>query len=794
MFCLCSNIILTYDYLSHTKVDALKHRLTRLKEVMSDIHPDCLDLIPHESGVDLQKLGQGGQVMTDTCSTAQKLRRILVEQIPGAYDYDCMNHNRNVWFKAMEAALTEKLNGILKSDLEEIDPRLRVTASISAIIRAIDKEFSLSANYPKGHGELFLEWIRKHHPGELLMHIERASGSRQDLCTEGCLPILMNYPYYLEFLDEALRKREKNKQASILQRNLFIALGSSEMIALVRLLSIIHLSITIPMRWLAGKTQDLKQYTWGPMSMGRALDTLEMKLEELMSDPSLILKDNFMMSMFDEFADELPPLREYFEHLYEKKRMSVISRKSGTKVVHLGRMRRELFAPSRKTERDTNKRVQELAKVAANSILTELRDESKATHKYLSRFGKEYSWKHCPEIRKQALLGCTATNDECESSLGGTTSQIQRYGRLHISRAGGVSDIKRNAFLYRSSKSRKDSRGTGLFHQFPDELREAIVLVGMRDAKAQKANVNEALRLQAEARRLKEEKAKEKNMEKVTEEYIEAANLIDLYNSDKAIKGDPKQVSAVLKTLGSETAKLNALKLNIKMRFEGFGWEWSHHPWSKDGRRYSVNELAKHLRWVIKKEIKDDIEIPSEPRPKIPQRTKLGVLGTPTDFVKTLDAKYLSNEGEFKRKAERIRQQREINETGKTSIYARMQPFTRPALADLVGRRIDVNYKLSVHGEPVFRWCQGEVLEVCEERTKPTVLVLWDAAPDIAGSEEAMETEQILMPGKWNGNVDGAWRLDFNIAIGDDEDDDNVMAEDDDSNLDAIDSDDEMSS
>ena len=86
------------------------------------------------------------------------------------------------------------------------------------------------------------------------------------------------------------------------------------------------------------------------------------------------------------------------------------------------------------------------------------------------------------------------------------------------------------------------------------------------------------------------------------------------------------------------------------------------------------------------------------------------------------------------------------------------------------------------------------MLEVCEERTKPTVLVLWDAAPDIAGSEEAMETEQILMPGKWNGNVDGAWRLDFNIAIGDDEDDDNVMAEDDDSNLDAIDSDDEMSS
>jgi hypothetical protein len=34
--------------------------------------------------------------------------------------------------------------------------------TLIAIIRAIDKEFSLSANYPKGHGELFLEWIHEH--------------------------------------------------------------------------------------------------------------------------------------------------------------------------------------------------------------------------------------------------------------------------------------------------------------------------------------------------------------------------------------------------------------------------------------------------------------------------------------------------------------------------------------------------------------------------------------------------------------------------------------------------------
>jgi hypothetical protein len=89
-------------------------------------------------------------------------------------------------------------------------------------MRAINKEFSLSANYPKGHGELFLEWIRENHPGVLLFHVEWASGSRQDLCTEGSMAIFMNYPLYVEFLDEQLRKLKKsNQQACIHQQNLF---------------------------------------------------------------------------------------------------------------------------------------------------------------------------------------------------------------------------------------------------------------------------------------------------------------------------------------------------------------------------------------------------------------------------------------------------------------------------------------------------------------------------------------------------------------------------------------------
>ncbi len=116
--------------------------------------------------------------MTDTCNTAQKVRCILVDMIVGAYELDYMNHLRNVWFGNMEKVLSTYLNAILRTSLDDINPKLQVTALISAIIRAVDKEFILLSNYPKGHGELFLEWLREHYPGILLLHVECAAGSR----------------------------------------------------------------------------------------------------------------------------------------------------------------------------------------------------------------------------------------------------------------------------------------------------------------------------------------------------------------------------------------------------------------------------------------------------------------------------------------------------------------------------------------------------------------------------------------------------------------------------------------
>jgi hypothetical protein len=100
-----------------------------------------------------------------------------------------MNHLWNVWFGSTEKTSTKELNLYLCKSLDVINPKLRVTTSMSALIHAFDKELSLSANYPKGHDKLFLEWIREYYHGVLPLHVEHAAGSRQVLCTEGSMAV-----------------------------------------------------------------------------------------------------------------------------------------------------------------------------------------------------------------------------------------------------------------------------------------------------------------------------------------------------------------------------------------------------------------------------------------------------------------------------------------------------------------------------------------------------------------------------------------------------------------------------
>ena len=72
----------------------------------------------------------------------------------------------------MDKELSSYLTNLLRSSLDDIDTTLRVKTLFIALARAYDKGFSLSANYPNGFVELFIEWMMDKHPGYVLYHIE----------------------------------------------------------------------------------------------------------------------------------------------------------------------------------------------------------------------------------------------------------------------------------------------------------------------------------------------------------------------------------------------------------------------------------------------------------------------------------------------------------------------------------------------------------------------------------------------------------------------------------------------
>jgi hypothetical protein len=166
--------------------------------------------IPSAEAIHLSKLCDG-IITTDTCNSARLLSSLIKDAVTQAvgekisgcdgnpdderikvYTQDCHNHMQNVWIGAVTKRLSSYLNEILASDLEAIDFRYRVSTMFEAVLCAIDKEFSLPANYPKGHGDMFLHWLKENHPGALLVPVERTAGSRQDLAAEGAAAVYWN--------------------------------------------------------------------------------------------------------------------------------------------------------------------------------------------------------------------------------------------------------------------------------------------------------------------------------------------------------------------------------------------------------------------------------------------------------------------------------------------------------------------------------------------------------------------------------------------------------------------------
>ena len=54
---------------------------------------------------------------------------------------------------------------------------------------------------------------------------------------------------------------------------------------------------------------------------------------------------------------------------------------------------------------------------------------------------------------------------------------------------------------------------------------------------------------------------------------------------------------------------------------------------------------------------------------------------------------------------------------------------------------------------------------MCVRKASQTVRVLWDATEDVDDGNKQVESDQRLLPSKWNKDGENAWRLDIDISV-----------------------------
>jgi len=290
---------------------------------------------PNPEDIGLHRLG-GALIMSDTCNGARAAKRLMMQRIAAAvaedigpaewkelseeqqqkvaraYSGDCMQHLRNIFLDAMSAAASAHLKVALEDSLSEFAFHERMTPDGSALIRAMCalalltltptltptltltltlpltptlnltltltltltptsyKEFHHEGDYAKGKGKEMAAWLLENFPTDYYLPLERAGGSRQDLSFDGAVPIYANRLIMSKFLHKLVFVPN---HSNILEDYLWHTLGSIEIVALLRVHALFDLLVSRPLRWLSGKSAELRD--WSIYSMAGVLDLVE---------------------------------------------------------------------------------------------------------------------------------------------------------------------------------------------------------------------------------------------------------------------------------------------------------------------------------------------------------------------------------------------------------------------------------------------------------------------------------------------------------------------------------------
>ena len=91
--------------------------------------------------------------------------------------------------------------------------------------------------------------------------------------------------------------------------------------------------------------------------------------------------------------------------------------------------------------------------------------------------------------------------------------------------------------------------------------------------------------------------------------------------------------------MNSKSYKLLSLHFNIRMRVIGLGWDDLSTYWSNNGKAFTLEDLASHIKMIVSKQ--RSRSIPTKPPVLLPAQNALPKLGTQAPDVADMAAFFL---------------------------------------------------------------------------------------------------------------------------------------------------------
>ena len=311
----------------------------------------------------------------------------------------------------------------------------------------------------------------------------------------------MNAKYYKEFL---IYKLGRVGRDHILAEMLWTTLGSSSMIASLRVCAILHYSIVMPHRYLTGKSKDLlkDEATWGIENLKEVADLIYRKLGEVELDPGKFLNEDFMMTIFKVFENRLPSFKKYLKYMFEGK--GTLSIRGKRQYKPHAELRKALFHPSDESHKETDDEAKHIGQRAVARIRAEMiaKGPGKNTRQFMSCLNGPQCFVNVSEEQKRAGVGKDPHNSAAERNFAILTDHMSTFGNISELHAAGMATSKVNGDF----DIDKDGKCVGYWYGVPWQLRHGLLIY----AENNKRDVAEKAReLLKNARSFREDRHKE---------------------------------------------------------------------------------------------------------------------------------------------------------------------------------------------------------------------------------------------------------------------------------------------